>query len=83
MVSYRARCQQAYEKLAASRGVEKTFRVAVMQADGGCFSKDFHSWSDAASMYRANILYGSPILVAAFKWTEKLGWSEFIRHPDN
>lgn len=75
--TYAERCLEAFNKLAASPGRINTFRIAVILQDGGALNKDFHDWEQAASMYRANILYGSPIFAAAFKWTDDRGWTMF------
>lgn len=71
---YRAKCVAEFNKLAASPSRIDTFRIAVILNDGGTVRKDFFDWETAASMYRANILYGSPVFAAAFQWTDKRGW---------
>lgn len=79
--AYEAKCQAEFDRIANSVGVTNKIRVSVMNRDGGAFRKDFNDWSEAASMYRANVLYGSPILCVAFQWTDDKGWQEMCRYP--
>lgn len=78
-----AKCCAEFARIANSEGVTKKIRVAVMQSDGGCFRKDFEEWEEAARCFSGNVRYGSPLLIVAFEWAEKLGWQEFARYPQH
>lgn len=77
------RCCEEFARLANSEGTVKKLRISCMFQDGGAFHKDFEEWEEAARCFSGNVRYGSPLLIVAFEWTEKLGWTEFARYPQH